>query len=132
MNGDRSDASARAGHDDLAIGRLHFVLLEHEHAEHRCESGGAEAHRFFYGEAVGNLDDRTGAYTLLRRVAAPVHLTESVSVADDAIPDFELPARRLHDRAGEIDADDHRKLADDAAASGDGEAVFVVERRVGA
>ena len=131
MHGERSHPAARPGDDHVAIRRPDVVLLEREEAEHRRESGGADAHRVLERDVIGNLHDRVGADALALRVTAPISLAESLAVPDHAIARLEFVRRRLDDGPGEVDADDHREAANDLPAPSDGEPVFVIERGVG-
>ena len=81
-------------------------------------------------ERVGERDERLGADALALRIAAPLGLAEAVGDADHAVARLVRGARRLDDGAGQVDAEDHRELADDLAARADRQGVFVVERGV--
>ena len=129
-HGDRAHAAGGAGHHELALGPQRAVVLEREHAQRRGEAGSPDRHRAPGVEALGDAKNGRVLYPRALGEPAPGIDAQAVTGDQDRVAGAEPLSRAGADAAGEVDAGDHRPLADDLAATGEREPVLVVERAV--
>ena len=128
---DAPDAACRAGDKHLARFGRDAALFDRHDAEHRGVAGGADRHRLALAQSFGQADQPVGLDACLLRQAAPVLFADAPAVENDLRADGKAVACRLRHRAGEIDARHHRELPHHRRLAGDGEAVLVVDGRIG-
>src|SRR6267378_5984615 len=129
-NGDRADAAGGAVHDHLPALRLEPVLLHAHDTDAGGEAGGAERHRVPQRHSLRQLGEPFGWHARVLRVAAVMRDAEVIAHGEHRVSLGEARVARRNDGAGEVDAADARRAAQDLAFAGGGERVLVVDVRV--
>ena len=107
------------------------MALDRHQRQHRGEARGADRHRFGERQPVRRLDQPVAVHPRAFGVAAIMGLAEAMSRQDDMVPGGKVRPAGTLDDSGEIDAQHHRKAADDRRFAAERQPVLVVDGRMG-
>ena len=111
------------------MSRRNAVTLERHHRQHGGEAGGTDRHRAARAIARGQSHQPIALDPRLFRIAAEMGFAQSPTIKNDSVTRPPLRMRGGFHRAGEIDAGNHRKTANDRRFAGEREPVLVIHRR---
>ena len=107
------------------------MALDRHQRQHGGEAGGADRHRLRPGEASRQLDQPVAVNPRPFGIAAEMGLAQAISGQDDLVAGREVRPAGALDDAGEIDAEHHRKAADDRRLAAQRKSVLVIDGRMG-
>ena len=104
-HGDAPDPARCAGDQHLAFGLGgQSVFLQGHDRQHRREAGGADGHRLFGAQTIGQRHQPVGLDPGPGRITAPVNLADPPAGQHDLIAGLVIGGIRGLDGAGEVDA----------------------------
>lgn len=131
-DGDAADAAGGAGDENrMLCGGCQSTVLQGHDAEHRGESGGADAHGIAVAQSFGKRNEPVGAHALILAIATPVEFAEAPTGQHHAVAGSVGFVLGFHDLSGHVDTGNHGPVAYHGARAGDGQTVFVVQGGIG-
>ena len=127
-DGGRSHATRSTGDEDVAVRRLHPLLLQRHDAEHGGVARDTHRHAVGRRPALRHRHQPVAVEAGHFREAAVMALAHAIAIEHHMVA--RLPARvgRGTHHTGEVDAGDQRKAPRDGRLAGDVEAVLVIDR----
>jgi hypothetical protein len=122
-----TDAARRPGHQHRAIAGLEPVVFQSHHRQHRGETRGSNGHGLAGGDAGGQRRQPLAFDPRLLGVAAPPRLADAPAGENHLVAGLVGRVVRFLDRAGQVDARNMGKLADQPATGRYAQPVLVVQ-----
>ena len=110
---------------------VEIMALDRHQRQHGSEARGADRHRLRPGQSGRQLDQPVAVHPRPLGIAAEMGLAEAIAGQHDLVAGRKVRPARALDDSGEIDAEHHRKAADNRRLAAERQPVLVIDGRMG-